>query len=90
MPVELVSNDIGIIDALLQVASLFLELKPRVKLPVQLVDREVLRIIMALAANLPRNVLGLRLGAKDAATAQRVGGCRELVRLAVQCVGLIS
>ena len=74
MPVELVSNDIGIIDALLQVASLFLELKPRVKLPVQFVDRKVLRIIMALAANLPRNVLGLRLGAKDAA-AQRVGGC---------------
>ena len=90
MPIELVSNDVGIIDALLQVASLFLELETRVELPSNLVDRKVLRIVMALAADLPGHVLGLRLGAKDTTTAQRVGRGRELVRLAVQCVGLVS
>jgi hypothetical protein len=51
---------------------LFLELETRVKFPSNLVDREVLRFVMALAADLPGHVLGLRLGAKDAATTQRV------------------
>ena len=69
---------------------MFLELETRVELPSNLVDREVLRFVMALAADLPGHVLGLRLGAKDAATTQRVRRSRELVRLAVQCVGQVS
>ena len=68
---------------------MLLELKSRVELSVQLIDREVLRLVIAHNADLSGNVLRLRLGAKDATT-QRVGRGRDLVRLAVQCVGLIS